>query len=135
MIVIYLTILVIIVFFVGITIGCKIPEYIEYNQAKKGIISPKKLAEACLTLRLTEKCKNDFDDFNYSAFNGIKLPHLTGYNCMNALMTYISHGGEKSRAIKRYLENNLENYDEVEAFLDAGDNKIKTDDATVVKED
>ena len=79
-----------------------------------------RLADAALTYMLLEVYKDklkDFPDLNYAAYDGSELPSLSGYNELNAVTTYIKHGGEKSEAIERFLDKHLRTPEQMEEFF------------------
>jgi hypothetical protein len=83
--------------------------------------SIEKLKNALLTLLLVSVNKKDFDkNFDYSKYDGTKLPPMSGSSLENALLTYIIDQNElkgskfytktmdiKSEAINKYINKNL----------------------------
>ena len=79
----------------GLSLGLAAPSLLEEWKASRGVVTCKRLSEACLTLRLMEKRKNDVSaSFDYASHTGDKLLPMSGCSLINALATYISHGGE-----------------------------------------
>ena len=71
-----------------------------------------KLKEILLTLALFQVYDENIDKNNrlYQLYDGTMLPSASGYSDLNALSTYISHGGDKSKAINMfYNEEKLYN--------------------------
>ena len=55
---------------------------------------------------------------NYDSFDGTKLPHLSGCNLENALMSYIVDAiPGKKNAIDKYLDSHISTDDEAYTFL------------------
>lgn len=107
--------------FFGFALGvayCHVRQSLKRSKQQIGW-SKQQLAEACLTKQLFTVCRADVDEWNwnYKSYDGTKLPPLSGYNLTNALTTYISHGGEKSKAIDRYLYKNLRTAQQLDVFF------------------
>lgn len=105
--------------FLAFFVGAVCNEY-HQNDITDGKVSTRRLSEAALTLLLTKAWSDKFvkvPDLRYSEYDGSKLPGPSGYSLANACLTYVSHGGAKSRAIERFLDKHLRTYDQVEQFL------------------
>jgi len=81
-----------------------------------------KLKEILLTLALFQVYDENIDKNNrlYQLYDGTMLPSASGYSDLNALSTYISHGGDKSKAINMFMDKNiLDSDDKLVKFIDA----------------
>lgn len=88
-------------------------------------ISPDRLADAALTFLLQKMNPQDFvSSMHYEDMNGETLPVLSGYSGVNALTTYVKHGGAKSEAIKKYLSKNLSSEDQINTFFGRVNNAL-----------
>jgi hypothetical protein len=92
-----------------------------------------KLKNALLTYALVQVYTNKFDDanFNYSSFDGTRLPSMSGFSFENACFSYIIDKNEfknslmfskpmldKIIAIEKFLDTNLNTNDAVQTFFE-----------------
>ena len=127
------TILVVLVVLIALFVGFVLGVYatrleVSKSSSSEGTITTQHLGEAALTLLLTSVFEDRFPnlpDLNYDRYDGSKLPLLSGYNTANACLTYIKHGGSKSRAIERFLDNHLRSREQVSDFLKTAESKLK----------
>jgi hypothetical protein len=63
-------------------------------------------------------------DHNYDKYNGTELPPAGGYSLINALSTYIDHGGDKTDAIRKFIDSHLGTPEQIEKLLDSISVKI-----------
>lgn len=79
------------------------------------------LKSALLSYALHQVHGDNVDDSNmhYASFDGSKLPVLSGYDILNACMSYYNKTtrNEKHNAIVRYLQKNLSTREQVEQFF------------------
>ena len=83
------------------------------------------LKNAMLSFALGRLRTDDIDDkVAYSAYDGTKLPPMSGFDVQNACMTYIAKvpsesliADQKTRAIQRYLRRNLDSPEKVSDFF------------------
>ena len=83
------------------------------------------LKNAMLSFALGRLRTDDIDDkVAYSAYDGTKLPPMSGFDVQNACMTYIAKvpsesliADQKTRAIQRYLRRNLNSPEKVSDFF------------------
>ena len=90
------------------------------EQRSTNHISTEQLGEAALSFLLMNIYKDKFPnlpDLRYDTYDGEQLPVPSGFSLTNACLTYIKHGGDKSRAIEKFLDKHLRTYDDVETFL------------------
>ena len=81
-------------------------------------IPTEQLGEAALTLLLMKLYKDDLsDDMSYENYDGKRLPYPSGGCLANACLTFIKHGGDKSRAIEKFLDKHLRSCENIEMFL------------------
>jgi len=67
-----------------------------------------RIAKAVLAMVLMKKFEDKISsDHNYESFDGTMLPTMSGYSLNNALLTFIDHGGSKTEAIEKFIDNNL----------------------------
>jgi hypothetical protein len=78
-----------------------------------------KIAEAVLAAVLMKKYKDKMDDSNedYASYDGTKLPYPAGMSVSHALLTYISHGGNKTEAIEKFIDLHLRTPEQLTKFL------------------
>ena len=82
------------------------------------ILPTTKIAKAVLTLVLVKKYEDDMlSSMDYKSFDGSKLPYPSGYNLVSAMSTYIDHGGDKTEAIEKFIDEHLRDYDKLEELL------------------
>ena len=83
------------------------------------ILPTDKIAKAVLTMVLMKKYKDNMENnsMDYKSFDGTKLPQASGYNLVNAMTTYIDHGGDKTEAIEKFIDEHLRDYQKLEELL------------------
>lgn len=85
-----------------------------------------RIAKTVLALILTLKYKDDISNsHNYKEYDGTKLPTMSGFSLMNALSTYIDHGGDKTEAIEKFIDTHLRSYEQLQELIDYLSNKLK----------
>lgn len=86
-----------------------------------------KIAKAVLTAILVTKYKDDVEQFSidYKSFDGTKLPSPSGYSALNALTTYIDHGGDKTEAIEKFIDTHLRTPNQLEELITFIVNKLE----------
>lgn len=78
----------------------------------------KEIVEAIATMVLLKiYAEKISDEFDYEIYDGSKLPKASGYSLTNAMTTYISHGGDKSVAIDKFIQQHLSKSEDLEKFL------------------
>ncbi|MEX0598477.1 MAG: hypothetical protein WD512_18490 [Candidatus Paceibacterota bacterium] len=78
-----------------------------------------KIAEAVLAAVLTKKYQDKMDENDdYASYDGSKLPYPSGMSIAHALRTYISHGGNKTEAIEKFIDMYLRTDEQLNKFLD-----------------
>lgn len=83
------------------------------------ILPTDRIAKAVLTLVLVKKYKDDMlSSMDYKSFDGSKLPYPSGCNLVNAMTTYIDHGGDKTEAIEKFIDEHLRDYGKLEELLE-----------------
>lgn len=84
------------------------------------------IAKTILTLVLTNKFKDDIStEHSYNDYDGTKLPPLSGYNLLNALSTYIDHGGDKTEAVEKFIDKHIRTPEQLQELIDYLQNKLK----------
>ena len=98
-----------------------------YNVKKKKQNSTLEiLKNALLSFSLMKTCDNIDNslNLNYASYDGTKLPSFSGYNIENACFSYITKNNftnpmhDKSKAIEKYLSNNLGTNEQVVTFFE-----------------
>lgn len=54
---------------------------------------------------------------NYASYDGSKLPYPAGMSGPHALTTYISHGGDKTEAIEKFIDLHLRTPEQLSELL------------------
>ena len=119
----------VIVVFLAYVFGRISSQFFADRQKSSGRVSTQQLGEAALTFLLLKLYNDKFPklpDLTYDRYDGEQLPVPSGYNLANACLTYIQHGGEKSRAIEKFLDNHLRSFGDVETFLQRADASLRT---------
>jgi len=94
-------------------------ETITYDELYPTELKYPKIAETVLTVCMMHIFKNEIDDSNeYETYDGSKLPCPSGCNMTNAMATYISHGGDKSVAVHKFIAEHLGTKEKLEAFTE-----------------
>jgi len=105
--------------------------YAVYNVIYERANTPIELLKnALLTYALGKIKSTDFDcNFNYTEFDGTKLPTMSGYNISNACFSYMAkcsyftplyskNMATKTHAIEKYLKQNLNTNEKVLHFFE-----------------
>lgn len=139
-------------YIIGVLVG--FISYAVYNVIYERANTPIELLKnALLTYALTKIKSTDFHcNFNYTEFDGTKLPTLSGYNVPNACFSYMSkfsyisplhsknysyfnplyskNMAAKTHAIEKYLKQNLNTNEKILHFFEqyvACENVARTD--------
>jgi hypothetical protein len=87
--------------------------------SSRDVFPTDKIAKAVLTMVLMKKYKEEVShEFDYKSYDGTKLPSPSGYNLVNAMSTYIDHGGDKTEAIEKFIDEHLRDPVKLEQLLD-----------------
>ena len=77
-----------------------------------------KLAKAVLAMVLMKKYKDKVSNsMEYEKYDGSLLPSMSGYSLVNAVTTYIDHGGDKTEAIEKFIDKHLRSPEQLEELL------------------
>jgi hypothetical protein len=97
------------------------------------------LKNGLLALALSRTCKNDFDLLpagNYAAYDGSKLPSMSGYSFSNACLSYIGKMSaddpfyskpmaHKYQAVDKYLRRRFDTEEDVASFFEDLSEKVR----------
>lgn len=84
------------------------------------------LAKAVLAMILMAKYKDKVSNsMEYEKYDGSMLPSMSGYSLLNAVTTYVDHGGDKTEAIEKFIDKHLRSPEQLEELINYLSEKMK----------